>query len=100
MPIITPVDLNKKKEPIMDSRPIAQRQADMTYRAKRQTKPIITRIGENWAKTRRGQVINKYETKGSTGVHDSNQRLIDLVDLQCRFVDANTKKRSPSIQID
>ena len=61
----------------MDPKHIAQRQADMPYRAKRQTKSIITRIVEYWAKARRGQTINKYETKGLVGVHGSNQRLID-----------------------
>lgn len=61
-----------------------QRQADMTYRTKRQTKPIITRIGENWAKARRGKTINKHESKRSVRVHGSNQG---------RFVDADKKKK-------
>ena len=68
-------------------------------RGERQTKSIITKTGENCAKACRGQTINKYEIKCLVGVHGNNQRLVDLVDLQGRFVDADKKKKhSPSIQ--
>ncbi|KAH0293940.1 hypothetical protein M436DRAFT_62352 [Aureobasidium namibiae CBS 147.97] len=89
---------SEDETPLVAPSPVAylsnQQRADLNYRGKRQANTLIDRIIANWEPASIGGTVSTWtrSPRGNQSVAASNQGLIDILELQGRFVNEGVNK--------